>query len=242
MRGTASVLDGPPVPGFYGKLPTRGDFLSRGLPRGFTDTWDRWLQDVMQAVPAEAWPAPDPPATTLSPRQTDRLSACRFALTPGVCGPSAALGAMLPSLDRVGRRFPLTAVLPLSQTCGLASVPAALTTWFDALEGLLQAALTGVLDADALEEELADFDTPVLPDPAPIAPLSTGAQVLIPPGHSLEAGFPLLLDALVLDGTSAAYSLWWSGPASNGAARLVLARGLPAPAPIVDLLTWQGLP
>ena len=32
----------------------------------------------------------------------------RFALPPGDCGPDAALGLWMPSVDRVGRQFPLT--------------------------------------------------------------------------------------------------------------------------------------
>jgi type VI secretion system protein ImpM len=32
----------------------------------------------------------------------------RFALPPGLCGPDAVLGLWLPSVDRVGRYFPLT--------------------------------------------------------------------------------------------------------------------------------------
>ena len=30
--------------GFFGKLPSHGDFLSRRLPRSFVDPWDSWLQ------------------------------------------------------------------------------------------------------------------------------------------------------------------------------------------------------
>ena len=32
----------------------------------------------------------------------------RFALIPGTCGPGAVLGLWLPSVDRIGRYFPLT--------------------------------------------------------------------------------------------------------------------------------------
>lgn len=30
--------------GFYGKLRSHGDFVSRGLPHGFVQAWDAWLQ------------------------------------------------------------------------------------------------------------------------------------------------------------------------------------------------------
>lgn len=31
------------APGLYGKLASRGDFVSRGLPQSFIGPWDSWL-------------------------------------------------------------------------------------------------------------------------------------------------------------------------------------------------------
>ena len=91
--------------GFYGKLPSHGDFVSRRLPREFLDVWDSWLQ---QAV-----------AESKARLGSDWLDAYlnspiwRFALMPGICGDQAYLGLMMPSIDRVGRYFPLTVAAPL---------------------------------------------------------------------------------------------------------------------------------
>jgi type VI secretion system protein ImpM len=35
------------VPGFYGKIPSKGDFVQRRLDRAFTNNWDDWLQGCM---------------------------------------------------------------------------------------------------------------------------------------------------------------------------------------------------
>jgi len=86
--------------GFFGKLPARGDFVRVGLPRGFTDPWDAWLRRVIPAsrdILGEAWTA----AWLEAP-------VWRFALPPGLCGPDAAMGLWMPSVDRAGRYFPLT--------------------------------------------------------------------------------------------------------------------------------------
>jgi len=32
------------VQGFFGKIPSLGDFVTRDLPREFLDAWDDWLQ------------------------------------------------------------------------------------------------------------------------------------------------------------------------------------------------------
>lgn len=86
--------------GFFGKLPTRGDFLRVDLPRSFVDPWDEWLQRVLEASRAalgEAWV----PAWLEAP-------IWRFALTPGICGPNGVGGVLMPSVDSAGRYFPLT--------------------------------------------------------------------------------------------------------------------------------------
>jgi len=31
------------LPGFYGKMPATGDFVTRRLPGDFVRVWDRWL-------------------------------------------------------------------------------------------------------------------------------------------------------------------------------------------------------
>jgi type VI secretion system protein ImpM len=86
--------------GFFGKLPARGDFVRAGLPRGFVDPWDGWLQRVLPASGAilgDAWE----PAWLEAP-------VWRFALPPDLCGPEPVWGIWMPSVDSVGRYFPLT--------------------------------------------------------------------------------------------------------------------------------------
>ena len=85
--------------GYYGKLPFAGDFLRRGLSGAFISAWDAWLQRTMIAgreeLGDEHW--------TMS-----YFSApiWRFSIAPGLCGPHGMAGILMPSLDRVGRRFP----------------------------------------------------------------------------------------------------------------------------------------
>lgn len=128
--------------GFCGKLPARGDFVGSGLPRRFVEPWHDWLQRMLfasrQCLGAEWLPA--------------WLGApvWRFALGPGLCGPAAVLGLWMPSVDRVGRHFPLT-LAAVTQ----AAEPDAL---LDAGSGFLDAAETAgrdALDCDLAPEELA---------------------------------------------------------------------------------------
>ena len=54
MTGEASSA----VPGWYGKLPALGDFVSRRLPPEFVRTWDTWLQEGLgttRAALGDGW-------------------------------------------------------------------------------------------------------------------------------------------------------------------------------------------
>ena len=96
--------------GYYGKLPCKGDFLQHCVPHEFVDNWDAWLQEclhVSRQQLEERW------------RDAYLTSAIwRFALAESVCGSGAYAGVMVPSVDRVGRYFPLTVVTQLhSEDC-----------------------------------------------------------------------------------------------------------------------------
>jgi type VI secretion system protein ImpM len=135
--------------GFYGKLPVRGDFVRAGLPRDFTDPWDDWLQSVMagsRLLMGDAWL----PAFLEAP-------VWRFTLPPRMCGGQAAIGLMLPSVDRAGRYFPLTfaALSPYHIAAGSAEA------WLD----LCEAAGRDALEQDTPPQEIADrLGAPDLPD------------------------------------------------------------------------------
>src|SRR5262249_13438980 len=76
--------------GFYGKLPSKGDFLLRRVSQEFVDAWDAWLQQSLFAS-----------RENLQERWLDAYLTSpvwRFALSDGVCGSGAYAGLMLPSV------------------------------------------------------------------------------------------------------------------------------------------------
>ena len=129
--------------GFCGKLPARGDFVAARLPRRFVEPWHDWVERMLAASRdrlGEGWL----PAWLEAP-------VWHFALMPGVCGLDAALGLWLPSVDRVGRYFPLTlaAIVPDGDTDAL------LAAGGDFLAAAEEAGL------DALAQDLAPDDLAV---------------------------------------------------------------------------------
>lgn len=150
--------------GYFGKVSTHGDFVSRRLPARLVAAWDEWLQACMLASRAqldEQW---------LTHYLTSPV--WRFAISPGVLGPDGLGGVMMPSVDRVGRYFPLmmaaTGAPPLLEWVEQHAA------WFDALDDLARESLAPAF-------MLARFDTA----PAPALASTSGPAGAALDGHSL---------------------------------------------------------
>jgi len=144
------------VAGWYGKLPSLGDFASRRLPPEWIAQWDAWLAQGLHQLREAA------PQTWLD----DYLAspAWRFALLPGSLpdgsGEGLRVGVMIPSVDRVGRYFPLVVIsAPLARPADGAQV-AALWHWAGQLEEIAVNALHEDWSAETLDAALADAPPP----------------------------------------------------------------------------------
>jgi type VI secretion system protein ImpM len=125
--------------GFYGKLPSRGDFVREGLPRDFVEAWDAWWQRGLattQQRPPDEW-------------RDAWLEApvWRFVLPPSLCGASGVLGLWMPSVDKAGRYFPLT--IAATSSADWVPLVAPLTAFLDEAEEA---------GRDALELDLTPAD------------------------------------------------------------------------------------
>mgnify|MGYP000211941826 CR=1 FL=1 len=93
--------------GFFGKMPCKGDFVARGLPRALVDGFDKWFQQGMHLSRqqlGDQWG----PRYGIAP-------IWRFFLGPGLFDEHAWLGVFIPSVDRVGRQFPCLIAVPVNQ-------------------------------------------------------------------------------------------------------------------------------
>src|SRR5579872_5133011 len=137
--------------GLYGKLPAKRDFVAFNTPRAFLDVWEPWLQAgvaTSRQILGEAW-------------RDAYLSApiWRFWLGANFCG-EAVLGAFMPSIDGVGRYFPLT--IFIGEGAGSLPPPEIEPNkaWFDAVEALLLDALLPERDFDGLLAAAAALAAP----------------------------------------------------------------------------------
>jgi type VI secretion system protein ImpM len=81
----------------FGKLPTHGDFVARGLSGSDRDAWDAWASAGL----AQA-------RTVLGAdfeARHDTAPPLRFSFGPGPFGEGWRTGALAPSIDATGRRF-----------------------------------------------------------------------------------------------------------------------------------------
>ena len=145
------------VCGWYGKLPALGDFATRRLPPAMVTRCDTWLSaglaDSRRALGSE-W---------LDLYLTAPI--WRFAWAPGLVGDDAWLGVLMPSVDRVGRYFPLLLATPCrmagpTEAAGPEATSAA-EDWLDRLADTAQDCLQPGASLDSLEAALAADPLPV---------------------------------------------------------------------------------
>lgn len=197
--------------GAFGKIPALGDFIRIGLPVSLTGAWDAWMQNVM---------------TTARANLGERWSDCylsapiwRFTLAPGALGEQGMSGVLMPSVDRVGRQYPLTLAAPFGGM-NAALVHFANRPTFEALEVLALAVLEEEIDRDRL---VAALEGLALIAPQTGEPGIARDRTVICRGISPEQ---LLAAAHIAEHHGNA-SLW--SAAIGPEERLMFSRGLPSP-------------
>jgi type VI secretion system protein ImpM len=146
--GMAPPSNAAAASGWYGKVPSAGDFVARRVTGAFCDAWGRWLQQVLEGSRARLG----------APWLEHFLSmpAWRFVLAGGLVTPGAWAGVMVPSVDAVGRYFPLavTSALPAERVDVVATLLAA-RSWFDEMEQIAVSAIAPRADMGALDAAVA---------------------------------------------------------------------------------------
>ncbi|HEY0857652.1 MAG TPA: type VI secretion system-associated protein TagF [Albitalea sp.] len=222
------------VPGWFGKLACLGDFASRRLPGDFMRACDGWLSSGIETSRVQ-----------LGERWLDTYLTSpvwRFAWAPGVVDAQWWFGVLMPSVDNVGRYFPLLVALPREQAPHDGEALARLEQWFDEVS---DAALATLHPGATLARFEAALHAAVpLPDTASPLPLGYQPEELqwinrsawrFQPGRSLREG---LLDLVHEEATRRALgrTLWWPQRARAGENRLTVVSGLPAAESFGELL------
>jgi len=239
--------------GLYGKLPSHGDFIRRRVSNPFVEAWDGWLRQCLSDS-----------RDTLGDRWVDvylTSPAWRFVSSPGVCGPTAAIGLMVPSVDRVGRFFPLTLVAELPDDVSLISAATAGSRFFEAAEQLLIDTLADEqVDFDRFDQRVVDLGgeleaivvpPPVVLDAAVAAMVADNVdswQVPIGEASRLRGVFDQLLTHQLVS-VYGKLAIWWTEGSAMVEPSCLITKGLPDPARFGALLDgswgsyrWRQIP
>lgn len=213
-------------PFWFGKLPTLGDFASRRWPPSLLEAWDGWLASEIQAQQhrmGNAWVN----AYLQSP--TWRFVLPAHALGTAQQRPMA--GVLMPSVDKVGRYFPLTVACWLDHLPTSAAQAQALCEWLQRSDDLAADALYEDWSLDTWEAALHAHRPVHLCAPAAAVP--TSPPSCAPARHLLQA----------VAGPTPPPSWWWSAPSDPACPRHTLCmHGLPRGQQFAQLWQPTGAP
>jgi type VI secretion system protein ImpM len=218
----------------FGKVPSKRDFVAPHASRSFLNLWEKWIQAGMSASRqslGDGWQA-----------VFLKAPIWRFWLGAELCG-TTVTGAFMPSLDGVGRYFPLTAFACSDE--GAAIPPPELNPqdeWFLAMEEFL----LSTLDHDTTYEAIsASLDALAPPCDQPLHGASDG-MTRFPDGLVArhESNRPLgdLFAAMRVADSAKAYAsmtYWWTIGGENYEPIAVMGRRMPDPFLFTEMLTGK---
>jgi type VI secretion system protein ImpM len=142
--GDMSALN---APSWFGKLPGTGDFARRRLDDNFLGSWDQWLQNGLMRLRNlhDDWMT-----------RYLRAPLWYFVLGEHVIDSKPWVGVMMPSVDSVGRYFPLTLVHEIKDASVLRTPEFDLTlaSWWSRCAQHAFVALENNLDASRFDDQL----------------------------------------------------------------------------------------
>ena len=227
--------------GLYGKLPSQGDFVVRRLPQSFVGPWDDWLQAGMAECRMTL--------TGTWEQQYQAAPVWRFVMAAGICGPGAWAGVIQPSVDRVGRYFPLMAAAQLPAKVDVFATLLQCVPWHDAIEKALETAFEPATAIETLDRNVERIAFPPAfalssaasnEDTLPVAAREYDAlSVTLGPSDNQQT----LRAALVSQyaGVDAAGSAWLTQGTATVGPTLLLARGLPTTRQFCGMLNGSWL-
>jgi len=220
--------------GVYGKLPAYGDFVLRNLNSEFITPWDEWLQHFIsgsQEQIGEDW---------LNIYLTSPI--WRFALSPGVIDNNMWAGLMMPSVDRVGRYFPISIIKPFASSISPVNFMLKQRSWFNSLETYCLAALDGSIDVDELTARVTEIEIPLQQNYQPTYNLGEMGPVIFgllsdDEEHS-EDVLSYMLSAALSTGLNS-FSLWQTAGSELVSPVLFNCQGLPPIGGVASMLDGQ---
>jgi type VI secretion system protein ImpM len=189
----------------FGKLSAKRDFIALSVPRDFLTAWEPWMQGCVSASRdslGESW---------LQAYLTAPI--WRFWLGADICGVTV-VGALMSSLDGMGRYYPLTLFACASPDEAIAPPDIdAHDQWFKTAEDFLLSTLDKEVTFETITNSLDQLAAPSQPvpdsPPAGVSQLKEGVTAAALGDQSFADLFTLLR-AANHPRIYAAASFWWT--------------------------------
>lgn len=222
-------------PGFYGKVPATGDFISRHLPRDFIDFWDQWLQEALESS-----------RTNLGDEWLHYYLVSplwRFVLSSGICQENAWAGVLMPSVDKVGRYFPMTIAVPLPPGSVLLEQCTVHETWYENAEKILLDMLSvDKFNVDEFTSDVAVLGVPEQGEASLYLNDIVGAlnysRYPLQDTDALQPLFTKMLGKYIQEQYSS-YSIWWTQGSQDVKPSFMIAGGMPPGGGYSDMITGK---
>ena len=136
---------------WFGKLPSLGDFVGRRMPHALTTEWDGWLRSGMEefrTLNGNAW------------AEKFVNAPLWFFVAPASVTGTAVIGALAPSMDRVGRYYPLTVMATASHTNSLLADDERLREFLAGARAAIVEARRLTLSAEELDQRVNHLPNP----------------------------------------------------------------------------------
>ncbi|HEI3539061.1 TPA: type VI secretion system-associated protein TagF [Escherichia coli] len=146
-----------PAIGWYGKLPSAGDFLRRRFPEALQRQWSHWFQAGLLN-----WQKMDEQRGRGN-RQFARAPVWNFVVPPMLDSQQVQMGCLMPGGDSVGRQYPLVAMVAFSPAGWTQQHLALAGDWYQKLGGVLHHAMRNAFSAGQLDQALLTIPSPSLP-------------------------------------------------------------------------------
>lgn len=209
--------------GLFGKYPAKRDFLALNLPKGAVTVLETWLQKAV-AISRERlgrqW---------LSYYSVHPI--WNFRLGEEIAG-ADCLGALMPSVDGVGRYFPLCLVAHAPPGLSFPLFEEISGDWIEALNARLLSALA---EGEGPEPEalMAGLEDPLAATTGQgVETIPGGYRQALPEGPEAFARFA----ALEMRAAARGRSLFWTRGGQYVPAQLLSTQGLPDPALYGDMI------
>jgi type VI secretion system protein ImpM len=220
--------------GLFGKLPQQSDFVTLHLSQAFTETWHEWLQasmSVSQEQLGDDWLQ----QYLVSP-------VWHFAIMPGIVDQQAAVGLVIPSVDEVGRYYPLALACVGDYCCWGAYLYG--QAWFQSAQSVLLSALS---DNTTYSDLIGALENLALPEWPRLQPMRVQSAMDAYGGNTVvstkaDVGASEFAHQLLANSYFRQYgshSLWWSHGTETIPPSLAVNSHLPDPGQFAAFLDGQ---